>query len=585
MTLRTSSVVSLVTLALAVPALAACGGAGGGAGESLGSTGSALTPTYGLDYSYSRPSISSSKDQGFKFVARYLSGGDSKDLTHAEADSLIAAGLDIVVVWEADGQAALNGYDQGADDARAAEKEAASCGQPSTRPIYFAVDFDAESDQMSAVSSYFDGVASVIGRSRTGAYGGMFTVQPLFDSGKISFGWQTYAWSDGEWDSRAQLRQIENDIDDGQADKDEAVAADYGQWGAVKAPPPPPKGVNGPDCSEYSPYDCRLGVQRQVARVVNDNYDNAWSLAHSSAGWPILDGNGNQVGTEYGRAATFNYGQSRSFDGELHVLAMSTSAGVAGWLPYKSLADWGSFKAHLGDVSAKDDGLKELGCYEVAGSVAADKESEFNAFEELKVVRYAPATESEEKVMNYTSYARGGPEHTVLANMVFNVTLVSPTIDVFQAGTKFQRLDVPTSDHIPSLDVDLWKWGRCDHDGKTEDSYCEKAGQLKFIYGRVITPAGGARYGWMALEGTDVSIVAPHGSPAIKSTRPVPTIAAALVPSSGCQSGACGALASCCSALPENLASTCNQTAPELAGDTSACELALGDFRNLGYCK
>ena len=47
-------------------------------------------------------------------------------------------------------------------------------------------------------------------------------------------GWQTYAWSYGQWDARAQLRQVLNSVSVGGSvgccDKDVAVAADYGQW-------------------------------------------------------------------------------------------------------------------------------------------------------------------------------------------------------------------------------------------------------------------------------------------------------------------------------------------------------------------
>ena len=82
----------------------------------------------------------------------------------------------------------------------------------------------------SALNSYFDGVASVIGRSRTGAYGGYHVIKELFDNGKITWGWQTYAWSNGLWDKRAQLRQVLNGIDGGDVDKDLGVAADFGQW-------------------------------------------------------------------------------------------------------------------------------------------------------------------------------------------------------------------------------------------------------------------------------------------------------------------------------------------------------------------
>jgi hypothetical protein len=102
-----------------------------------------------------------------------------------------------------------------------------------TGKIYFSVDFDATSGQQSAINAYFDGVASVIGRSRTGAYGGYHVIRRLFDAGKIAWGWQTYAWSGGQWDSRAQLRQVLNGItvDGADCDRNEAHDVDFGQWG------------------------------------------------------------------------------------------------------------------------------------------------------------------------------------------------------------------------------------------------------------------------------------------------------------------------------------------------------------------
>ena len=61
-----------------------------------------------------------------------------------------------------------------------------------------------------------------------------YPVQRLFNAGKITWGWQTYAWSGGQWDSRAQLRQVQNGmtVDGAACDRDEAWASDFGQWGA-----------------------------------------------------------------------------------------------------------------------------------------------------------------------------------------------------------------------------------------------------------------------------------------------------------------------------------------------------------------
>jgi hypothetical protein len=171
---------------------------------------------------------------GYQFVCRYVSGGNSKDITSSEASADQAAGLDIVLVWETSGLAGTDVADpmsQGVSDATGAQSEAASVGAPSTRPIYFAVDFDASSTDDTAVNAYFQGVASVLGLSRTGVYGGYYVVNELFNSGLVEWGWQTYAWSSGQWDARAQLRQTQNNVDNGALDDDEGMVADFGQWG------------------------------------------------------------------------------------------------------------------------------------------------------------------------------------------------------------------------------------------------------------------------------------------------------------------------------------------------------------------
>ena len=117
---------------------------------------------------------------------------------------------------------------------------------PDGRPIYFSIDFDAQPSQQSAINAYFDGVASVLGRDRTGAYGGYGPISRLFDDGKIKWGWQTYAWSDGQWDARAQLRQFLNGIGPGGGeDEDRSTVADFGQWGPNAPTTPAYAGTDG----------------------------------------------------------------------------------------------------------------------------------------------------------------------------------------------------------------------------------------------------------------------------------------------------------------------------------------------------
>ena len=188
---------------------------------------------FGCDYAWGRPGTAALQKAGVKFAARYLSYDTTgKNLTRSEAAALSRAGIWIVVVWEQTASRVLGGKTAGASDAREAARQAKVCGMPDDRPIYFAVDFEATAGQQPTVNAYLDGAASVIGRERVGLYAGYGPIKRAFDAGKIAYGWQTYAWSGGAWDPRAQLQQYSNDhrINGVGLDYDRAVKSDYGQW-------------------------------------------------------------------------------------------------------------------------------------------------------------------------------------------------------------------------------------------------------------------------------------------------------------------------------------------------------------------
>jgi hypothetical protein len=199
----------------------------------------------GVDYSYARPSPAGIRGAGYTFAVRYLSHDPSKNISAGEAKALIGAGVDVVSNWESTADSTLGGYNAGVSDAQAATAQAAAAGSPEGRPIYFSIDFDATPGQQATIDAYMDGAASVIGRGRVGAYGGYWVVKRLFDDGKIAFGWQTYAWSGGNWDPRAQLRQVHNDVSvaGGDCDIDQAMALDFGQWGVGPTAPPALEGA------------------------------------------------------------------------------------------------------------------------------------------------------------------------------------------------------------------------------------------------------------------------------------------------------------------------------------------------------
>ena len=168
----------------------------------------------GVDYAWGRPSTAALSQAGVTFACRYLSlDTTGKNLTFDEAATLSAAGLSIVSNWEYDSRAPLNGRAQGARDAAEADRQHRAAGGPPGRPIYFSVDFDASPGDQEAINAYFDGVAATIGHDRTGAYGGYWVIKRLLDAGKTAWAWQTLAWSGGQWDARAQLRQVRNAVE------------------------------------------------------------------------------------------------------------------------------------------------------------------------------------------------------------------------------------------------------------------------------------------------------------------------------------------------------------------------------------
>ncbi|GAA1545622.1 hypothetical protein GCM10009678_30320 [Actinomadura kijaniata] len=195
---------------------------------------------FGIDYAWGRPGPAALKRAGAKFVCRYLSHDRTgKNLTRAEAEELSRAGIWLVVVWETTASRALSGRAGGVADAREAQRQASAVGMPAGRPIYFAVDFDAGPSHQAAINAYLDGAAGVLGRFRVGLYGGYGPVKRALDAGRAAWAWQTYAWSGGRWDRRAQLQQYSNEhrLNGVSVDYNRAVADDYGQWRVGDAPP------------------------------------------------------------------------------------------------------------------------------------------------------------------------------------------------------------------------------------------------------------------------------------------------------------------------------------------------------------
>jgi hypothetical protein len=187
----------------------------------------------GYDCSWDLPDQQCMWNNGYRFIVRYSSRDPSKNLTKAELDSALSLGMSVCVVFQEGKTQMTRGYSGGQQDARDADSFVKGLGLAGI-PVYFSCDFDPSPDQWGAIDGYMDGAASVIGRARTGGYGGKAFISREFGNGKMTWGWQTFAWSGTptQWDARAQLRQVKNDFAmcGGYIDNDEAHAGDYGQW-------------------------------------------------------------------------------------------------------------------------------------------------------------------------------------------------------------------------------------------------------------------------------------------------------------------------------------------------------------------
>ncbi|HEU5219177.1 MAG TPA: DUF1906 domain-containing protein [Gemmatimonadales bacterium] len=218
--------------------------------------------TYGVDYSFDRPSPVCLKSKGWWFACRYFGPGSGKLATPAEVKAIHAAGLSVVALAEGYARDALLGYEKGAEHARMADTAAFQAGMPNDRPIYFAVDFDMTVAQRPAVRAYLKGCADVMGAERVGVYGGIRTTEWAWQNRYAAWVFQTYAWSNGVWGDHAYLRQFSNNraACGGTVDLCYATVTDWGQWPHAKETIGPAPSAPAPVVTS-GPWDFRPEIQ------------------------------------------------------------------------------------------------------------------------------------------------------------------------------------------------------------------------------------------------------------------------------------------------------------------------------------
>lgn len=151
---------------------------------------------------------------GYTFACRYLvpcSGSLAwKALTASEARALSDVGLDILVVWETTANRCKDGAAAGTADGAAARKLAESMGIPATAVLYFAVDYDAGSEDYAVIEAYLRAARANSGGYEVGVYGSYGVVEAMAARGACRGFWQCYAWSYGKKSAHRNVYQYKN---------------------------------------------------------------------------------------------------------------------------------------------------------------------------------------------------------------------------------------------------------------------------------------------------------------------------------------------------------------------------------------
>lgn len=184
-----------------------------------------------LDVAWSNPTAAQIKATGATGVIGYLSNDPTKNLSAGQVSSYVLAGIRVGTVWETTQGRALAGYAAGQADARQAEAQRAAIGLPPTLLHRAAVDTDTT---WASVAAYFEGWASIVGKSRVTPYGGYKVTTGAYGYG-LRRAWQTLAWSGGRLDTNAALYQNGHSALNGAADVNTILAADWGQYPPLEA--------------------------------------------------------------------------------------------------------------------------------------------------------------------------------------------------------------------------------------------------------------------------------------------------------------------------------------------------------------
>lgn len=220
----------------------------------------------GVDFSFARPPASRLLELGYTFIVGYISvppASPAKNITRAECEAYLAAGLKVLLVWEMSATRANLGAAYGATDGANAKRLADALGYPPDVPIIMADDTDTtgvvakvwaalkrvfSGGNIDAHEDYCFAALGAIGANGIGEYGDCDILERTIGLWRI--GWVPNAWG---WSARSRAKADERAralgahvlqrtgywIDNTWAvDPNEAIN-DFPAWGTGTTPPLP----------------------------------------------------------------------------------------------------------------------------------------------------------------------------------------------------------------------------------------------------------------------------------------------------------------------------------------------------------
>lgn len=171
-----------------------------------------------IDQSWGYADPKAAYADGIRVVSMYLSHDVSKNVTAAKVKAYHAAGIGVLLNWEAQSGAPLNGASQGQADASEAVRQAqalvAAVGyKPGAKlSIIFSCDRDTTSANYPAIDAYYNATRKVTHAAGylNGVYGEYDLIIHLHSKGLTDVEWQTYAWSGGRLSPEADFYQYLN---------------------------------------------------------------------------------------------------------------------------------------------------------------------------------------------------------------------------------------------------------------------------------------------------------------------------------------------------------------------------------------